>query len=317
MMKLRAANMTSPHFPLNVDASGLGAPPSSNEASTRRRVGAPVGGCLVTPFSPFVLLKPGVGQPLFIAHGLGGNAVEVTKLGQRIDSPHSVYAIQAKGVDGTEEPLDKVEDMVAYYLAHLRSLQPHGPYYLAGYSFGGILAMEMARRLMSAGETVGLLAFIDSFAHPRTFTKTARQIIRLKRRIVPLNSVIAAFRTKPLSEACMFVAARLTARMTGGAGALPRAYFPKDDADPTSRKVHSAALTALINYWPLSYPGRVEFFRPKTSIFRVAPKRVWGRLLGGLTLHAVRGDHDSMVREHAPYLAVALSTALRRAAEVA
>jgi len=258
------------------------------------------------PFSPLVLVKPGVGKPLFIVHGLGGGVIELTKLGQAIDAPNPVYAIQAKGVDGAAEPFDRVADMVAYYLAHLRDLQPHGPYYLAGYSFGGLLAMEMARHLIAAGETVALLVFIDSFAHPQTFPKTALQIVRL-------NSMIAAFRTKPVNEACAEVLGRLTAKATGAGGDFPRAFAPEEGADPAMRKVHAAASTALFNYWPASYPGRVEFFRPKFSIYAVAPARVWGRLLGGLTLHAVPGDHDSMVREHAPQLATALSSALRRA----
>ena len=281
------------------------------DASTPRCLAALLDGCAAAPFSPFVLLKPGVGNPLFLAHGLAGNVIELRKLGQAIDASHPVYAIQARGVDGTEEPFDSVPDMVAYYLAHLRKVQPHGPYYLAGYSFGGILAMEMARHLTAAGETVALLAFIDSFAHPQTFPKAALQIVRL-------HTVTTAFRTRPLNEACAFVLARLTGKMAGGgSGVLPKAFSPDEDADAASRKVHAAAVTALMKYWPTGYPGRVEFFRPKVSIFGVAPKRVWGRLLGGLTLHAVPGDHDSMVREHAPHLASALSAVLRRAAEAA
>ena len=272
------------------------------EASTPQRLGALLDGCAAVPFSPFVLLKPGVGEPLFIVHGLGGNVIELTKLGQAIDAPNPVYAIQAKGVDGSAEPLDRVAEMVAYYLAHLRDFQPHGPYHLAGYSFGGVLAMEMARHLLAAGETVALLAFFDSFAHPQTFSKAARHIIRL-------NSTITAFRTKPVSKAFTFALARLTR----SADVLPEPYFPEEFSDPVSRKVLVAALTARINYWPVSYPGPVEFFRPKASMFEIAPERIWGRLLGGLTLHAVPGDHHSMLREHAPQLASAVSTVLRRA----
>jgi len=264
------------------------------------------------PVSPLVLLKPGVGKPLFIVPGLAGIVIELAKLGQGIDSPKPVYVIRAKGFDGTEEPLDTVPDMVAYSLAHLRAMQPNGPYYLAGYSFGGIIAMEMARCLNAAGETVALLAFLDTFAHPQTFPKAAQRIMRLR-------SVIAPFRTKPPSEACALALASLTAMLSGGTDDWVRSrfawlapYVPEEGADPALR-VYAAGLTAVSNYWPVRYPGRVQFFYTRSRNFGASPRRVWGRLLGGLTLHAVAGDHHSMLREHAPYLAAALSTALRHA----
>jgi thioesterase domain-containing protein/acyl carrier protein len=279
------------------------------DASTPRRLAALSQAHAAPPFSPLVLLKPGVGEPLFIAHGIGGHVIELTKLGQSIDSQRPVYAIQAKGVDGNEAPLDKVADMTAYYLAHLRKLQPQGPYYLAGYSFGGIIAVEMARRLKAEGETVALVALIDSFAHPRTFPKTALQIVRL-------NSVISVFRTRPLGEACAFVLTKLT----GGADVLPATMVQGDVAEEgsggASRRVHAAAFAALIDYRPTRYPGHVEFFRPKTSIFGVPPARVWGKLSDGLKLHAVPGDHRSMVGEHVAHLAAALSRVLHDATSV-
>ena len=260
------------------------------------------------PSSPLVPLKSGVGKPLFIAPGLGGDVPPLAKLGEEIGlaiSPHPVFAIQAKGLDGTEEPLDRVEDMVAYYLAHLRGVQPHGPYFLAGYSFGGIIAMEMARGLTAAGETVALLAFFDSFAHPQTFPKAALQIMRLK-------FVIAAIRGKRFSEACAWFLRRLTS----GAGFLPEAYFPEEGDDPAS-KVLMAAAIAQLNYWPVIYPGRVEFFRPEASKSGLSPRLVWGRLLAGLTVHAVPGDHWGILGEHAPFLASVFSTVMHRAAESA
>lgn len=291
--------LTGKHFPIT----------AIYDASTPSRLAALLQAHAAPPFSPLVPLKPGVGEPLFIAHGIGGNVIELTKLGQSIDSGRPVYAIQAKGVDGNEAPLDKVSDMTAYYLAHLRKLQPQGPYYLAGYSFGGIIAMEMARRLKAAGETVALLAFIDSFTHPRTFPKAALQIVRL-------NSVISVFRTRPFGEACDFVVTRLM----GGTDALPATMVQGDIAEDGAgalRKVHAAAFAAMLNYRPTRYPGEVEFFRPKTSIFGVAPASVWGKLVDGLKLHAVPGDHRSIVGEHVAYLAAAMSRVLRDATSAA
>jgi acetoacetyl-CoA synthetase len=262
-------------------------------------------------FSPLVLLKPGAGEPLFIAHGIGGNVIELKKLGESIASSRPVYAIQAKGVDGSEEPFDNVADMVACYLSHVRARQPRGPYFLAGYSFGGIVAMEMARQLKADGETVALLAFIDSFGHPQSFPQSARRRVRL-------GCALHAFRTMPFGAACGLVLAR--ARGRGGNALRPElilANFPANGVTAALRRVHNGGVVALTNYRPQYYSGEVLFFQPETSIFPIAPKRIWGKLLGGLAVHNVRGDHGSMVHEHVADLAAALSRALRGTAGAA
>lgn len=281
------------------------------EAATPARLLALLDASAPAPFSPLVQLKPGIGEPLFIAHGIGGNVIELKKLGQSIVSPRPVYAIQAKGVDGSAEPLNDVAGMVAFYLPHLRALQPHGPYYLAGYSFGGMVAMELARRLQADGETVALVGFIDSFAHPDTFPKTVRQVIRLR-------SMLDAFRTMPFGAACRFILAKLKRRGDGGlASRQHEAGFAGNGNDAVARAVHEQAFVALTNYRPAPYVGEIEFFRPTASIFPVAPKRIWGKSLGRINVHNVPGNHSNMMREHAGDLAKALSLALRKAGEVA
>jgi thioesterase domain-containing protein len=135
---------------------------------------------------------------------------------------------------------------------------------------------------------------------------------------VRLRSVLHAFRAMSFADACGVVMAKLRAR---GADTLATAPVPGDLAAPAgdavARKVHDGALAALSPYWPTPYPGAVAFFRPQTSIFPVAPKRVWRKLVGALTLHPVPGTHTDMVREHAGGLALALSLELHKAGEVA
>jgi acetoacetyl-CoA synthetase len=252
--------------------------------------------------SPFALLKPGEGEALFIVHGIGGTVIELRALGRALDTARPVYGIQAKGVDGAAAPLDRMAAMVGHYLAAIRAVQPHGPYFLAGYSFGGLVAMELARQLERDGRDVALVGMIDSFAHPRTFPKLARALVRMK-------TALELFRTKPWREA----AATLIGRVRGTGGELLPALFPEAEATPALRKVHDSAFAALVDYTPRPYPGAVHFFRPRTSIFPIAPGSVWGELIGALTIHPVAGDHGSMVRSEVASLAAALSRELRRA----
>jgi thioesterase domain-containing protein len=79
-----------------------------------------------------------------------------------------VYGLQAVGLDGASRPLDSIEAMAQRYLPEIRRVQPRGPYRLAGGSMGGVIAFEIASRLMDAGETVDLLALFDTYGpdHP-------------------------------------------------------------------------------------------------------------------------------------------------------
>jgi acetoacetyl-CoA synthetase len=279
------------------------------DAPTPAKLLALLGEARPAPFSPLVLLKPGDdAPPLFIVHGIGGNVIELERLGRLVETARPVYAIQARGVDGGEPPLDDVAAMADYDLAAIRTRQPDGPYFLAGYSFGGLVALEIARRLRETGARVALLAFIDTFPHPHAFPGWLRQWMRFK-------VMIEASRTMPFRRALAFNLDRLL--HPGAASAKNSFMLARLDADlvtQVERAVHDATFRALLKYRPAPYSGAIDFFRPSVSIFPIAPRRYWGGIVGGIKLHPVAGDHDGMLREDAASLAAALSRRLRSAA---
>jgi thioesterase domain-containing protein/acyl carrier protein len=276
------------------------------ETATPRRLADLLEGAAPAAFSPLVTIKPGTTEPLIVFHGIGGNVVELQRFGRLIDTDHPVIAVQAKGVDGSAEPLYRLEQMVDFYLPALRARQPHGPYYFAGYSFGGLLAMELARRLKAKGETVALVLFIDTFAHQNTFPKSARQIIRAR-------TVLNAFRTLSPRDALRDTIARLNGQASpiNRAGRL-LANDPLAASATALRKVYDATDAALLHYRPRPYAGKIVFLRARTSIFPIAPARIWGKLVEGIELHHVDADHDSMVREDSAALAATITRVLRR-----
>src|SRR5580704_9648515 len=88
---------------------------------------------------PILLLKDGTqAPPVFLAHGLGGTAMDFFQLVKHLKCERSVYGMQAKGADGIDAPFDRIEDLAQYHLDSIRELQPHGPYFLIGYSLGGL-----------------------------------------------------------------------------------------------------------------------------------------------------------------------------------
>ncbi|WP_221452684.1 non-ribosomal peptide synthetase [Mucilaginibacter sp. FT3.2] len=113
-----------------------------------------------------VPIKPaGTKMPLYIVHGAGLNVLLFNALATNMDADQPVYGLQAKGLNGTDEPLDNIVDIAAHYNASIMEQNPTGPYALAGYSFGGIIAFEMAKQFEAMGKEVKMLAMFDTYAY--------------------------------------------------------------------------------------------------------------------------------------------------------
>ena len=117
--------------------------------------------------SPLVMIQPhGELAPFFCVHPASGNVSCYYQLAKYLRTDRPLYGIQdiSKVEEGSRIP--SMEEIASTYIAALREIQPHGPYFLSGYSFGGIVAFEMAQQLLAQGQEVALLAIFDS--HPPT-----------------------------------------------------------------------------------------------------------------------------------------------------
>ncbi len=113
--------------------------------------------------SPLVAIQPqGSKPPLFFVHPVGGNILCYYELSLHLGSNQPFYGLQAVGLNGESQPYNRIEDMAAKYIEALREIQPNGPYFLGGWSMGGIVAFEMATQLLRNGEQVAMLAMLDS-----------------------------------------------------------------------------------------------------------------------------------------------------------
>jgi len=105
----------------------------------------------------------GEGPAVFIVHGAGGNILIYRDLARHLTARVSVYGLQSLGLDGHKRPLGTIEEMALSYVDEIMRQQPVGPYVLAGYCMGGKVALEMARLLEERGQSVAMLAMLDSF----------------------------------------------------------------------------------------------------------------------------------------------------------
>ena len=267
-------------------------------------------------FSPLVLLNTGLQPPddreptLFVVHGIGGNVMELARLGQNIEPRRRVFAIQARGLDGIEPAIGSVEEMADYYLAAVRVEQPHGPYLLVGYSFGGIVALEMARRVKSAGEDVGFLGFIDAYPHPRFWPWLSWLDVRWRRAAHTARTRLGPRIVDLWSRA---IGGSHAAGSPLGPNALARPFMFDEGWPEPVRRVYDTSLEALSRYRPSAYPGAVAFFRAGSRSFYLpdSPRQMWGGLLGELDIVTVPGDHVDMIGPNASTLGTEIAKRVR------
>ncbi len=118
------------------------------------------------PFAVVLPIRPsGSRPPLFVLHSGLGSSLPYVGLARSLDPDVPLYGIQSPSV-GRLAPLpESIEAVAAEYVGHLKSVQPEGPYHLLGWSFGGVLAHEMAVRLQAQGDEVALVANLDGYPH--------------------------------------------------------------------------------------------------------------------------------------------------------
>jgi pimeloyl-ACP methyl ester carboxylesterase len=118
--------------------------------------------------SPLVLpVRPqGSRPPFFCIHPAGGLSWSYSPLAKYMPTDYPLYGIQARGFDGRDELPGSVQEMAAEYVEEIRAVQQSGPFYLLGWSFGGIVAQEMAVQLRAGGEQVALI-IMDTYPSER------------------------------------------------------------------------------------------------------------------------------------------------------
>ena len=117
----------------------------------------------------FPLRTEGSRPPFFCVHAAGGAVNCYRSLARCMGDDQPFYAFRSPGLDDTGAPATRtVEAMAAVYLEELRGVQPEGPYYLGGWSLGGLIAMEMARQVQAKGEEVAALVLVDAYLPARS-----------------------------------------------------------------------------------------------------------------------------------------------------
>jgi amino acid adenylation domain-containing protein len=277
--------------------------------------------------SSLVALQPhGTRPPIFFVHGAGGgNLWTYTNLVPHLGPDQPVYALESRGMRGLEE-FKRIEDMAAHYLREIQTVQPHGPYFLSGYCFGGNVAYEMARQLRDAGEEVALVALLDSAAANSSYQRLPWWRPDFHARFTANTAYwLLDFLAQPGRERWRYM--RRKARQLGrhlvkrlrGRGrevevesVIDTSLFPEIELDLW--KIH---LRALADYHAAPYDGAVVLFRTRGHPFLCSfdPEFGWGPLARrGVTVVGLPGSHEQIFMEpHVRELSARFRAALEQA----
>jgi non-ribosomal peptide synthetase component F/thioesterase domain-containing protein/acyl carrier protein len=223
-----------------------------------------------TGYVPLVPLKAGDGSPpVYIVHGVGGHVGELFPIARRMTYPGAVIGIQARGLTGEAAPHRSVEAMAADYLSAIKARQPRGPYHLCGYSFGGLVAFEMARRLRAQGDEVGLVGLFDTTTSPMSW---------------------------PLGVWLSIVGRRLVRLASGRAWRRPPSPNRLKSLPAGVLKVAASAMVASARYRPGDYPGELTLFIPAGRDPSLpSPKAIWRQHARALCVVDTAGVHLTML----------------------
>ena len=261
-----------------------------------------------TGYSSLAPIQPlGTSPAFYCAAGMGGNPLNLRALALEMGIDQPFYGLQPQGLDGRSSLHLSIPDMASHYITEIRRVQPCGPYYLGGYSGGGVVAFEMAKQLVAAGERVGSLVFLDSIAPGVTLPPLRNR----------LDEHIGRWREKGIVHLLTSLRWAVDRRIKKVGAILRkplRRLFPYHYRIET---IHDTWNEAFAVYEPTSYPGGAMLFRASTGFVMgrdVGRTNGWERLIGGkIEVSECPGDHSTMCEQpHVRVLARRLGSYLRR-----
>jgi thioesterase domain-containing protein len=227
----------------------------------------------------------GTEPPLFCIHGLGGHVAVFLPLATALAEGRPVFGLQGRGLDAGQTPHDRIDAMAGAYIDDIRTIQPAGPYLLAGWSLGGLIAIEAAHQLLAAGDQVALLAMFDTHLSAADFEKLDLDGESVLPWIAPqLNLSAKELQKLPLEQQWERIADQ--AKRVDGVGIVEIQRLAE---------VCKAHLVAASCYEPAPYLGPAVLFQADMGPHGVV--RRWQSLCPRLQVERVPGNHYSMLRQ--------------------
>ena len=249
-----------------------------------------------------VPIRPGGSKPpLYIIHGSGLTVLIFKGLAKGLDADQPVYGLQARGLNGVDEPFETMEDIAAYYISEIIEHNPTGPYCLAGYSFGGIVAFEMAKQLQQAGKEVMMLAIFDTYADNSMYfdpwmIKMSKKFLR---QFPKMKFIIQSFRKHPgktIQHQWHVIRDKFYTLM--GSSGIVKKKPSEEEYLEHADKINLKHDLAFAKYKMTPYKGALDLFRVKSRLYFLDDPIYLGwkpLALSGINIYEISGDHKTFL----------------------
>jgi thioesterase domain-containing protein/acyl carrier protein len=272
--------------------------------------------------SPLIPIQSqGNKTPFFAVHPIGGNVLCYANLARYLGTDQPFYGLQALGLQETEKPVGSIEEMARVYIQAIQAIQASGPYYLGGWSMGGVIAFEMAQQLSAQGQTVALLSLIDSYSPTllnSVNTEENSSESHLEDINESLNTVYSFVRdltgmfNQPIpfseDELAHLTSDELLAHFL--TWSKQTNVLPPELGEEQIKNWFAVFQTnrqALFNYFPKAYSGKTIFFGAEDSSLK---NPGWHEIINDLECQWISGDHYSLIKN--PILAEKLNSYLQQ-----
>jgi thioesterase domain-containing protein len=238
------------------------------------------------------LKTSGEKTPLYIIHGLGLNVFSFKILAECLDKTQPVYALQAKGLDGASLPSDDLKIVAKEYVDEMLMQNPCGPYALAGYSSGGIIAYEMRKQLEALGKPVIVLTLLDADTDiAETKVRAASPVDRkIKRKF----------------SAMMWTLTHPSIMLKYHYERLHRKYFLVKYAETKSYyqlldQIAGQHMHGFAEYELTKSSRPLYLFRAEKRSYYITDRKYlgWNKYTDDLKISTIPGDHNSMLKRPA------------------
>lgn len=268
------------------------------------------------PESSIVPIQPkGDKPPLYCVHAKGGNVLFYKDLANRLGDRQPLYGIQARRIGGRQVAHSTVKEMATFYISQMKSIQPNGPYYVCGSSFGGIAAFEMAQQLKAAGDEVAFLGLLDAStpSYPVPLPGNGFLVKKANGNLRRFQHHCRTLAVVPSGDRLKYVSDRLKKGWVRVRRVANNTYlktirgfykrFREDEPLPSRYiQIEDKIWAAGMRYVPKPYPGKITLFRATNQPWGIVPDPTlgWEGISKNLEIHEVTGNHGSLVAE--PYV---------------
>lgn len=220
-----------------------------------------------------VPLQPlGTEIPVFAVAGHNGDIFCYRALVQHLGKDQPFFGLQAPGVDGQSAPIERVDELAAYFARQIRTFRPNGPYIIGGFCAGGTIAFELACQLLRDGAAVDLLALFGS-PYPsmlRVLPLLRQAAVHHMRRV---RNHTRALASRTWQERVLYIAQSLNQRKARQDANERRRLDP---ALIPHTQVGRTTVAAVRRYTPGFFPGRMALFLPSRGWARDKDKvQLW------------------------------------------